>query len=183
MRDKYKYMENKFKYNRSRIIQCCTENDKDGFLFYRNIIGLDLNIGECIIYSLRHGHVELSEYIISLYPELLSSKNFNKLFSYKFFNNTSSKILINIIKILDRKKTPHLYKIRDFLIEGSLDKLWRRRYVNELITYLNILSHKERMIIIHKFLKQGVNSENGEQMKDALKLFLRDETIDRILDM
>jgi hypothetical protein len=170
----------RYKYNKNRLYQACAEGDRDAFDFYSDLPQYgSINVVKCVRYSLRKGHVELAEYILSEY--ILPQKH-DMIFSWKYFEKARSATLIEVIQFIeDKKKTPNLYKLRDEILMTTINHLWRHRKPSELITCLNKLPLDLKNEKIKDFMEMTSNSDNTTMMKDSLRGFLRDDIIDEIL--
>ena len=166
-----------YKYNKQRLTQACVEGNREEFDFYHGAFSIDA-MTDCIAFALRHGHIELAEHIMSLYPNYRE----NELFSYRRIGRIKRHNLIKIVKSINKKKeTPHLFKIRKRFLNESIDRFWRGRNLSELITCLNRLPREEREKQIDDYLNMRSSSDSTMKMKDGLQIFIRDETINKIL--
>ena len=166
-----------YKYNKQRLTQACVAGNREEFDFYRGTFSIEI-MTDCIAFALRHGHIELAEYITTLYPEYIEKE----LFTYRRIGRIKKHNLVKIIKSINKKsETPNLFKIRKRFLNESIGRFWRGRNLEELIVCLNRLPREERKKQIDDYLNMRSSSDSIMKMKDGLQIFLREETINKIL--
>ena len=164
--------------NIQRLINSCVVNDINEFDRLKHNIESN-SLLKCIIISLRHGNVDLTEYILSLNIDI----DRDLIFKEYRISKIGTKGILKVLSIIgDKKKYPNLFKLRGRCIFNSIEYFKRKGKVNELFICFNMLSKPNRDREIEKILNNSSYNKKSLEMKEKIKSYMREDIINEILE-